>query len=594
MRRLVLCGVLAGLLAAAGSGAATKPTPFPGTASWADARHGWAPDEGYGVCPRAWEAFGDSHLCSTEDGGRTWRMIFVGGNYIFNHERTSAQAGIVSTGAWGHYEYWTRDNGKHWYGVTLDGLGQSKIPRFAGRGDRLYYAGWDSDTVYQLTPWPPQAPASCAAGWSRSIVEEEPDPAGNVCLDPVVDTGTHSVPVVMVDGDLLQFARVPDGFFALFSPRPSDEQLTTVVRRADANMIRKLPAASFPGGTLEGDLRLAIEWPSITVVGLYRTKAPDYMESQEVVWRSTDGGATWSMRQRRGWTLESRSPTARSRPAAGVVGNEIVLAGGYVPARGEDGGPYRASRRVDAYRPSADRWRSLPGLPAARARAAGASTGRELYVVGGLDQAGRLRREAFVLRAGRWHRLPSAPEARAAAGAAIVADKLYVVGGYAHGGLVRRMLVLDLRTKRWSLAPGPRPRRHLGVAAVRGRIVALGGSGSGPDESMALVEGWRPGEHRWRRLAPLPSRRIGVTAIAHGGRVLSVGGSDHTYSEPLVSVAALDLDGGRWEALPGLGTPRRGPSVAVVAGRLYALWGGDSWFDPNYVSNANESLSLGD
>lgn len=591
MRRLLLCGLLVALFTASAGGAVTTATPFPETESWVDARHGWAPDHGYGVCPRAWEAYGDSHLCSTEDGGRTWRMIFVGGNAIWDAERTSAQAGIVSTGAWGHYEYWTRDNGKHWYQAALDGIDASTGPRFAGSGDRLYYGV--RDRVYQLTPWPPEAP-TCTRGWALSIVEEEAHPAGNVCLDPPVDTGARSQMVASMDGNLLQLARVPDGFFAIFTQRSIDEQLTTVARRADANIIRKLPAASFPDGTLGGDLRLVIAWPSITIVGSYRTKAPDYVESQEVVWRSTDGGATWSIRQRRGWTLERRSPTARSGPAAGVVGNEIVLAGGYLPARGEDGGPYRASRRVDAYRPSADRWRSLRGLPAARARAAGASTGREFFVVGGLDQTGRLRREAFVFRAGRWHQLPSAPEARAAAGAAIVAGKLYVVGGYAHGGLVRRMLVLDLRTKRWSLATGPRPRRHLGVAAVRGRIVALGGSGPGPDESMALVESWRPGEHRWRRLAPLPSRRIGVTAVAHGGRVVSVGGSDHTYSEPLVSVAALDLDSRRWEALPGLGTPRRSPSVAVVAGSLYALWGGGSWFDPDHVSTANESLSLGD
>src|SRR5512133_1964872 len=98
----LLAGVALGALLVPSSGAgATRP--FPGSASWADARHGWAPNPSYeGLCKRTWQATGDSSLCSTEDGGRSWRVIFVGGNYVFTAVRTSAQAGIVSSGAYGH------------------------------------------------------------------------------------------------------------------------------------------------------------------------------------------------------------------------------------------------------------------------------------------------------------------------------------------------------------------------------------------------------------------------------------------------------------------------------------------------------------
>ena len=96
MKGLIASGVLVAVLSA--SGGAAAPAPFPGSASWADAQHGWAPNPDYQglLCKRAWPATGDSRLCSTEDGGRTWSMIFAGGNYIFGVVRTSAQAGIVA------------------------------------------------------------------------------------------------------------------------------------------------------------------------------------------------------------------------------------------------------------------------------------------------------------------------------------------------------------------------------------------------------------------------------------------------------------------------------------------------------------------
>jgi Kelch motif len=593
MKGLIASGVLVAVLSA--SGGAAAPAPFPGSASWADAQHGWAPNPDYQglLCKRAWPATGDSRLCSTEDGGRTWNMIFAGGNYIFGAVRTSVQAGIVSTGAYGHFEYWTRDNGKHWYAAPLLGIDPSTLsqPWFVGRGDQLYYTRALGDTVYQLTPWPPPLPAGCGGAWSRSILGDDADPAGNVCLGPATLAGTQAVPVLTVAGSLVRFARVADGFVAVFE-HGDEAHLTAVVRRGGTNTIRDLPAPELPPAGTSGVLRrLEVAWPSLVLVGLYGAGS-EGRESQEVVWSSTDGGTTWGLRQRTGWRGETLNPIPRSGAAAGVVGDDVVLAGGgtFFLRQGERG-PRGASRLVQAYLPSDRTWRRLPDLPAVVGYAAGASTGKELYVLGGFDQAGRPRRDAFVFRAGRWRRLPAMPETRGGAGAAILGSRVYIVGGIGRGGLVRRMLVLDLRSERWASAPGPRPRAYLGVTAARGRIVALGGRVGGPGKNVALVQSWRPGERRWRSLPALPAARSDTAAVAYGGRVIAVGGAATGYYEPHGSVLALDPVGGGWERLPDLIWPRHDLSAAVAGGRLYALVGGDDYAQGD-LSTASESFPL--
>ena len=592
MGRLVAGVALGALLVAASGAGATRP--FPGSASWADARHGWAPNPSYEeLSKRTWKATGDSSLCSTEDGGRSWRVIFVGGNYVFTAVRTSGQAGIVSSGAHGHFEFWTRDNGKHWLPTDLTegtgGLGDP-APVLVGRGAQLYYARGFGDTVYQLTPWPPSGPAECSGPWSRSMLAEDADPAGNVCLGPPVNAGTRSEPVVTIDGNLVRLARVPDEFVAVFE-RGSDAQVTVVVRRAGTNVARELPAPDLPAGAHGVLRRLDVTWPTISLAAFYAAD-PENRETYEVVWRSTDGGAMWTVDRAPSWRQERMSPIARSGAAAGALGDEIVLAGGYVRATRRNETEHRASRLVQAYRPGDRSWRRLPDLPVALTRASAASTVTELYVVGGFGAGGKPRRDAFLLRDGRWRKLPAASEPRAAAGAAIVAGKLYVVGGVGPKGLARRALAFDLRGRRWSLVPGPRPRAYLGVAASRERIVALGGRTSGPETNMSLVEGWRPGERRWSSLTPLPSRRSDIAAVAVGNRVAVLGGAATGYYLPLGLASVLDLRSGRWERLPDLTWPRHGLSAAVVADRVFALVGGDDDGQED-LSTAAESLLLG-
>ncbi len=581
MKRLLALGALAVVLAASSGGAATRP--WPGSASWADAKHGWAPNHD-GLCRGKATALDRASLCATEDGGRTWGEIFVGGNFLLAALRTSVGAGIVSTGAHGHVEYWTRDNGRHWFGVEPAGLSTflgAPPPLLAGRGGDLFYAdGFRRDTVYRLTPWPPAGAAVCRGPWARSISEEDADTRGNVCLGPPVTAGSRSVPVVSVPGTLVSLRRVPDGVLALFESEDRTT-LTAAVHRQGANVIRDLPPPSNAGaGAVASVQVIQVAWPAITIVGRYGGVGPAVSPTVEARWRSVDGGASWTVSTRRAWAQLGQNPVARAGAAAGALGDDIVLAGGAVSTllAGPDGSAFSkstVSRLVQAYRPADDSWRELAPLPAAVTRAAGTSSRDAFYVVGGFDRRGRPTRSAFALRNGSWQRLPPLPEPRGAAGAAILGGRLYVVGGIAARGLARRVLSLDLRSNRWSSLPGPRPRAYLGVAAGGGRVFALGGRLAGAETSLALVESWRPGDRSWHRQRPLPSRRSDTAAVGLNDRIVSIGGAATEFYRPLEAVNVLEFGVERWESLPGLVTPRYGHGAAAIGDTIYALVGGD-------------------
>ena len=276
------------------------------------------------------------------------------------------------------------------------------------------------------------------------------------------------------------------------------------------------------------------------------------------------------------WQTATPVPLARTEVAAGRLGNEILVIGGYLA----DG---QSSGRVDAYAPRTRKWRRLPDLPARVNHAMAASAGGRLYVVGGYGA----ERSAFSFFGGRWHRLRRLPAPRAAAGAAVVGTRLYVVGGVvAPGRLAQRMLVLGLRSGRWSFAPGPSPREHLAATARRGLVYALAGRSGGTN--FTTFEAYSPVRRRWSRLPAVPYPRGGTGAAVIGDRIVSVGGEEQAGT--IASVYAYGISARRWTRLPDMRTPRHGLGVVSFGDTVYAIAGGPQ---PGlHVSSANEFLTL--
>ena len=282
------------------------------------------------------------------------------------------------------------------------------------------------------------------------------------------------------------------------------------------------------------------------------------------------------------WQRAAPVPVARTEVAAGLLGREVVVAGGFLASGG-------SSRRVDAFSPRRNRWRRLPDLPFAVNHAMAASWRGRLYVVGGHRPERGPSASAFVFSRGAWRPLPPLPEPRAAGGAAVVAGRLYVVGGVGPRGLARAAFVLDLRRRRWATVRGPTPREHLAVTAARGRVYAVAGRTAGLDTNLATFEVYSPRARSWRRLPPVPGPRGGTAAAAIAGRIVSVGGEEPRGT--IASVYAFDLARGRWQRLPDLPTPRHGLGAVSLGGRVYAVAGGPR---PGlHVSGANEFLRFG-
>jgi hypothetical protein len=289
----IVCGTC--VLAASAS---TLPPGAKRHISWADARHGWVPNHKTFECADDHpEAVWEGTVCSTEDAGRRWRTIFRGGNYILLAVRTSPRAGVVSTGAHGHAEFWTRDNGRHWFPTDLlggdHGLG-APPPRIVGNGHHLYWARQEGATVYRVTPWPPEEAAICAGQWAWSaFTTETADPNGSHCQGPAVEAGMRSRAVTTLTGaSVVWLMRAPAGFLALYSRREPASRLTVAIHSRGSASIRNLPT---PNGLTVVALTprgLSVSWPFVRVRALARLRSSS-PTSRLLTWRSDDGGRSW-------------------------------------------------------------------------------------------------------------------------------------------------------------------------------------------------------------------------------------------------------------------------------------------------------------
>jgi hypothetical protein len=184
MTRLVPVAMLAAVLAGSAAGASAAPK-------------------------QRWETCGERAVCATDDGGRHWRKVFevpdsiaVEGKQILAFLRWSASAGVVSvdfTHTLGdtHFEFWTRDGGKHWwrtdvFDVGLGGTCASAQDIFTCVHRVHFIRGFASDApafffevqgqyvtpreneppeidpfvgTYVLEGWTPRASVGCAGRW---------------------------------------------------------------------------------------------------------------------------------------------------------------------------------------------------------------------------------------------------------------------------------------------------------------------------------------------------------------------------------------------------------------------------------------------
>lgn len=250
-------------------------------------------------CAGANRGSGSTYICSTENGGRTWRRVFQGAwpDYFSAYVRTSRLAGVVALSrddtlprTLRNNVFWTRDNGEHWYETTRIGLHP------AGRGRALYWLPRNGRLLYQVRGWPPRQPVRCRGFFARHPRDQHPRRGGNVCVGAPVDAGMRAQLVARIadEPSWVRFASphvIPDGVTALVSGlRP----LRVLIRRDGANRMVVLPEPAALGAIVAD--RFEVRWPSLLATGRVLDSRG---AARTFDWQSIDGGETWSVTERR-------------------------------------------------------------------------------------------------------------------------------------------------------------------------------------------------------------------------------------------------------------------------------------------------------
>jgi hypothetical protein len=275
----IALGVLAAMT---GSGTAGSPScTIRYKASWADARNAWElrTDETDG--PRCW-----GRLYATGDGGRTWRLVYrEPTGPIADILRTSRRAGVVFPLRWQATQAkarWTLDGGRTWRRSAEIGPRARHEFAVAGRGTRLFWA--TERGLYRVEGWPSSSMRARQA-WAP--------PTGRRILVRATIRGGH-------------FGLVPGGAAAVVADatEPSP-RLWLLLHRDGGNRLARLPSPTEALAAIDADaldpgagVTIRTAWPRLAVcswaTAWARRGGDTAINIGLVVWRSRDGGRTWS------------------------------------------------------------------------------------------------------------------------------------------------------------------------------------------------------------------------------------------------------------------------------------------------------------
>lgn len=191
------------------------------------------------------------------------------------------------------------------------------------------------------------------------------------------------------------------------------------------------------------------------------------------------------------WTsTPNPMPAASYAMSAAAFGDSIFLFGGYISGVISD--------LVRVYRPSADTaggspWGTATNLPSPRAAMSCAVVGGQVYLFGGLDNAGAARSNAFRFNPanGTWATMADMPASRAYAACAAVDNRIFLFGGLEAGTARASALRYDIAGNSWATVSAlPLARYGASAVAYNDRVHVIGGFDG--TNSLGLVEVYNP------------------------------------------------------------------------------------------------------
>lgn len=173
----------------------------------------------------------------------------------------------------------------------------------------------------------------------------------------------------------------------------------------------------------------------------------------------------------RRWRPLPPLPASRAAAGAAVAAGRLYVVGGVR----RSGVLARVAYALDLRRL---RWTSVPG-PTPREHLAAATLGGRVFAIAG--RTGGINENLTLLEALRpgaraWTSLPPVPESRGGTGAAAAAGRLVSIGGEEPAGTIASVFAYDPRARRWDRLPDlPTPRHGLAVVAVGTRVFVIAG-----------------------------------------------------------------------------------------------------------------------
>ncbi|WP_169791611.1 Kelch repeat-containing protein [Sandaracinus amylolyticus] len=236
-------------------------------------------------------------------------------------------------------------------------------------------------------------------------------------------------------------------------------------------------------------------------------------------------------------------------------GARVCRTGGMRAVRENERVRLRSIDEAGCFDPARGSWEALPSLPSPRSSHEAAVVGDTLVVAGGWalegEAPGTFARSWLALDLAhpeRGWREAEAPFARRGLGVASLGESVIVVGGLDEAGEISsRVDVLDVARGTWSRGPDF-PGDAFGVAIERAgdRVIASGRDG--------VVWSWRGGDDAWQRVGTMMFPRFFHQLVARGDdEVIAIGGIRGMVDAPRTAhVEAIAL------------SPRTSPRVTVL------------------------------
>jgi N-acetylneuraminic acid mutarotase len=223
----------------------------------------------------------------------------------------------------------------------------------------------------------------------------------------------------------------------------------------------------------------------------------------------------------RRWHRETRLPGGIvNAPAAAVVGDTLVVTGGFLASTNE---PTAAVRLYDL---RLRKWRSGAPLPAPRGGHAAVVLGGRVHVIGGGNSSSTIAdHSVYDVATNTWSSAAPLPRAEGSPAAVVFGGKLYAIGGRSGMHDYGAVYVYDAQRDMWALGPPIPPRGTAGAAVYRGSIYVFGGESQSRFRTLADVYRLAPGARRWKRVARMPAARNYARAVHFRNAVYVVGGS---------------------------------------------------------------------